>query len=357
MVSATNSKGLVSISQVANRFGVCQETLRRAERAGHIRSYRANARSHRRYDLAEIAEYMGVENTEEDNHGAMPVCYCRTSSLSQKDSLKNQVSRMIKEVSEIEGIEEKDMTVYQECRSAFSRRDSLNSLTEDCISGKVSKVYVLWLDRLGRDGMLELFKSICRNRGIEIIVVDQDECTEKNEMQAGLIECMNYLQVIINRRMGKRGGERTKKEMEKSTLDIVMSMYMDGQSGRAIEQELKRRKIRDNKGRIYGRGVILRRVRENLKAYQEIKGTTPKNSCEQFLNDCVNKSQGKTSISRAKIAKAYSQFCHDNNLVETSSSHLTKCIDKLFNPKREYKNGRSVVYKQLSLNINKGNQG
>jgi len=85
------SASLISMSECVERFGVCAETLRRWDASGKITSYRVNARSHRRFDPREIAQAMGLEVKSEENKGAIPVCYCRTSSQSQLDSLRNQV--------------------------------------------------------------------------------------------------------------------------------------------------------------------------------------------------------------------------------------------------------------------------
>ena len=49
-------EGLVKISIVAEHFGVSQQTVRRWEAKGLIKSFRACESSHRRYDLEDIKE-------------------------------------------------------------------------------------------------------------------------------------------------------------------------------------------------------------------------------------------------------------------------------------------------------------
>lgn len=50
----TNQKRLVPISQVADYYGVSQQTIRKWEEQGKIKSFRMNKNSHRRYDLEDI---------------------------------------------------------------------------------------------------------------------------------------------------------------------------------------------------------------------------------------------------------------------------------------------------------------
>ena len=141
------------MAECVARFGVCAETLRRWDKSGKITSYRVNARSHRRFLPSEISQAMGIE-VKSENSGAIPVVYARTSSESQKESLVNQIKRMRDEVSKVEDIPANQVKVYQDNASAYGDRPQLNLLVEDCISGLVSKIYVLWEDRLSRSPCL-----------------------------------------------------------------------------------------------------------------------------------------------------------------------------------------------------------
>lgn len=336
-------------------FGVCQETLRRWDESGKIRSYRPNSRAHRRFDTDDIARAMGVEVKSEENKG-IPVCYCRTSSESQRQSLVHQCDRARKEVSQLEGLEEEDVVIYQECKSAFSSREKLNAMTEQIILGRISKVYVIWLDRLGRDGTLEIFRSICATRGVEIIILEQDECSDSEEIKAGLQECMNYLQVVINRRMGRRGGAKVKRNMNQETLELCYSMYREGQSIRQIEARLKTLKITDDKGVSFKRGVIQSRIKANHKALQAIYKDEPRNSFQDFCQQYVKKTGVKRPLARASISKAYKAFLEKTGAMSVSDSCVTKTVQKMFGVtgvKGPWTDDRRVFYPGLVLITNK----
>ncbi len=130
------SSSLVSISVVAERFGLCQETLRRWDSQGKIRSFRANKNCHRRFSLSEISQTLGLEEKKEENQGKIPVVYARTSSLSQKESLKGQIERMKGEVSKAEGIPAANVKVYSDNASAYGDRPGINNLVQDAIDNK-----------------------------------------------------------------------------------------------------------------------------------------------------------------------------------------------------------------------------
>ncbi len=264
------------------------------------------------------------------------------------------------EVAKLENIQEEDVVIYQECKSAFSPREKLNAMTEQIILGRVSKVYVIWLDRLGRDGTLEIFRSICATRNVEIVVIEQDECSDSEEVKAGLQECMNYLQVVINRRMGKRGGAKIKRNMDQKTLDLCYSLFRECQSIRQIEARLKALKITDDQGVSFKRGVILARIKSNLSTLRAIHKDEPTNSFQEFCQQFVKKSRGQKSLGRASIVIAYQAWLaktEQSGKMEVSPSCISKTIDKIFKVERTvgaYKNDRHIYYKGLVLTTNKG---
>ncbi len=128
----TSHSSLISISEASSRFGVSAATLRRWHKSGKITGgvFRTNCRGHRRFDPTQIAKALGQEVNSEENGGRIPIAYCRTSSLSQKLALISQCSRARSEVANLENIQEEDVVIYQECKSAFSSREKLNAMTD-----------------------------------------------------------------------------------------------------------------------------------------------------------------------------------------------------------------------------------
>ena len=302
---------------------------------------------------------MGQIQEEEVQGERIPVTYCRTSSETQKNSLKNQIERMKKEVSQREGMSEEEVVVYQDNQSAYSDRKSLNRLCEDLISGKISKVYILWEDRLSRSPCLtRLLESLAHNRGVEIICIEP-ECNDEDELATAMTECLHLLNIVINKKNGRRGGAKVKVNMPDKVLALCYEMYRDGCSIRQIEAELKSRKIRDDKGHWYKRGVIQNRISENLKALRAVHGDEPTNSFQKFCQLYVKKSRGHKKLARASIARAYQAYIAKTGAMSVSQSTITKTLQKMFGVEGEFgtwTNDRRVFYPGLVLTTNKGNQ-
>ena len=243
--------------------------------------------------------------------------------------------------------------VYQDNASAYGDRTQMNQLVEDVISGKVSKIYILWEDRLSRSPCLtRLLESICGNRGVEIVVIES-ECLDKDELEIAFTECMHLINLVVNKKNGRRGGAKLKCNMDQDTLSLCYDMYRQGHSLRAIEDELKARNIKGEKG-YFSRAVIGARIKENLKTLQAVNKYQPKDSCDAFLGKYVKRSRGKQITSRAAIARAYKAYCGETSQVPTSATHLSSLIDKLYPKVEKTRNvNRKVFYVGLSLTTNK----
>jgi hypothetical protein len=259
------------------------------------------------------------------------------------------------EVAKAEDVSREEVVIYQDNASAYGDRAGMNTMVEEIISGKISRIYILWEDRLSRSPCLtRLLESICEKRGVEIICIEP-ECTDEDELQIAFQEALHLINIVVNKKNGRRGGAVTKKSMSDETLKLCYEMYRDGCSVRQIESELASRGIKDEKtGQPFKRGVIQTRLNDNYQALMKLYGDEPSNSFVEWCQRYVKKSRGKTKVGRAKIASAYLEWVEQNNKMPVSQSCITKTIEKLYSVERTYKAGtRCVIYKGISLNINK----
>ena len=138
------------------------------------------------------------------------VIYARVSCSNQKQSLDNQIE-LIKSYMISNGIKVDD--IYSEIASGLNEnRKELSRLIHDIDNEQINKVYILFKDRLTRFGYNYL-KTMFENHGTEIIVLDDNEDTNK-EYKTELVE---DLISIIHHSFNKLYSNRVKelKEIEK----------------------------------------------------------------------------------------------------------------------------------------------
>ena len=120
------------------------------------------------------------------------VIYARVSCSNQKQSLDNQIE-LIKSYMISSGIKVDD--IYSEIASGLNEnRKELSRLIHDIDNEQINKVYITFKDRLTRFGF-NYFKTMFENHGTEIIVLDDNEDTNKNyktELVEDLISIIHH---------------------------------------------------------------------------------------------------------------------------------------------------------------------
>lgn len=142
------------------------------------------------------------------------VIYARVSSTSQKTSLDNQIE-LIKSYMLSKGIDINE--IYSEIASGLNdNRKELNRLLYAIQQNEVKAVYISFKDRLTRFGF-NYFKEIFKNNNVEIIVLDEQEATNKDFQQ----ELAEDLISIIHHYSTKLYSTRRKKikEIEKIIME------------------------------------------------------------------------------------------------------------------------------------------
>ena len=185
----------VSISKVAEYFGVCNQTIRNWCEEGHFKNQVLRTKGgHRRFCIEIIKE---VEDKRK------VYIYSRVSSYDQKDDLGRQVEN-IKNKCEEENIE-----VLSEIASGINpKRRQFKKLLKEVIVVNVKKIYVSYKDRLMRFGG-EIFSEICKLQGTEIQVVNEEK---DKEFERQLVEDVLAIMTVYTARIH---GKRKKHNCEK----------------------------------------------------------------------------------------------------------------------------------------------
>ncbi len=181
---------MYSISEFSKLVGVTPGTLRRWHETGKLVPDILSSK-HRRYTDAHLALVKGIKATNR-----LCVIYCRESTKQQQTSLKRQ-EEMLKAFCIKNGI------TIDKCILDFGsglnyKRKGLNELIELICKNCVDKVIIFYSDRLMRFGF-DMFLSICKIYGTEVIVVDKTENEKSNQQEFAedLISIVHYFSMRL----------------------------------------------------------------------------------------------------------------------------------------------------------------
>jgi predicted site-specific integrase-resolvase len=178
---------LLSIGEMAVRLGVAVGTLRRWDREKRLCPKFRTVGGHRRYE------------PQDDVQGGKTVCYARVSCADQKDDLERQKSRLLDYVRTGHN---PNVELIADLGSGMNyRKPGIKRLLTMILSGEVSKLVVENKDRLLRFGA-ELVFTICRLRGVEVIVI---EASAKANFEVDLAkDVLEVITVFSSRLYGAR---------------------------------------------------------------------------------------------------------------------------------------------------------
>lgn len=195
-----------SIGQFAKKINRTQQTLRNWDKNGKLKPQIVDKNTgYRYYTENQLKEFYG----EVQNKERIVVGYCRVSSAKQKEALERQVEN-VRTYLITKGYQFK---IISDIGSGINyEKKGLNQLIQMILQDEVSKVVVLYKDRLVRFGF-ELIRSICEFKSVDIEVIDSTEKTEEQEVVEDLVQIIT---VFSCRLQGKRA--KTTKNMIKELL-------------------------------------------------------------------------------------------------------------------------------------------
>ena len=197
-----------SIGQFAKKINRTQHTLRNWDKSGKLKPQIVDKNTgYRYYTEKQLKEFYG----EVSNKERMVIGYCRVSSAKQKEELERQVEN-VKTYLITKGYQFK---IISDIGSGINYdRKGLNQLIQMILQDEVSKVVVLYKDRLVRFGF-ELIENICEFKSVDIEVIDS---TEKSEEQEVVEDLVQIITVFSCRLQGKRA---------KKTKDMIKELLND----------------------------------------------------------------------------------------------------------------------------------
>lgn len=189
---------LISIGKFAKMLGVTPTTLRRMHESGELIPARITRGGTRYYSTEQLNNF-----SKSDNGTKIVIGYCRVSTPSQKDDLDTQIQN-VKTYMYAKGYE---FEIIKDIGSGINyKKKGLKELIDKILSHQVSKVVVLYKDRLIRFGY-ELIEYICEINNVEIEIIDKTEFSKEQELTDDLIQIIT---VFANRLYGQ-GSKKTKK--------------------------------------------------------------------------------------------------------------------------------------------------
>lgn len=191
---------LLTIGDASKWLGVSPQTLRRWEREGRINPAHRTSGGQRRYDLSDI----GHEKRKKDSPTRKTIAYARVSSYDQKSDLKRQQD-MLSMYCASQGW---SFEVIADLGSGMNyRKKGLKKLLEGIIEGRIGRLVLTHKDRLLRFGA-ELIFSICEEKGVEVVLINQgDEPSFEEELAQDVLEIIT---VFSARLYGSRSRKNKK---------------------------------------------------------------------------------------------------------------------------------------------------
>ena len=174
---------LLRMNEVSEITGLAQSTLRLMHRKGELVPAKISSGGTRYYSDEQIKEYMGIEAVSK----RIVIGYARVSSRKQEDDLNKQIENlktyMFAKGYSFEMITDIGSNVN------YSKK-GLTKLLERIHNGEVSKVVVLYKDRLVRFGF-ELLETVCKLNDCEIEIVDNTPKINEEELVNDLVKVVN----------------------------------------------------------------------------------------------------------------------------------------------------------------------
>lgn len=174
---------LLRMNEVSEITGLAQSTLRLMHRKGELVPAKVSPGGTRYYSDEQIKEYMGVKTASK----RIVIGYARVSSRKQEDDLDRQIENL-KTYMFAKGYSFEMITDIGSSIN-YSKR-GLTKLLERIHNGEVSKVVVLYKDRLVRFGF-ELLETVCKLNDCEIEIVDNTPKTNEEELVNDLVKVVN----------------------------------------------------------------------------------------------------------------------------------------------------------------------
>lgn len=185
--------------QLREQLKISDSTLRRWANTGKV-NYITPVSNHRLYNLKSIVN-TAKSDSEIDSGGKTDsrksFCYCRVSSVKQKDDLNRQIQFMQSKFP--------DHSIVSDIGSGLNwKRHNFRKLVSESINGNVKEIIIAHRDRLCRFGF-EMLEFIFEKCNVKLLVLNKGEFTTEHSESTELADDLLSIIHIFNcKQMGKR---------------------------------------------------------------------------------------------------------------------------------------------------------
>lgn len=203
-------KQFVPSRTAQQRLGVHSATLREWDQKGYIKVITTPG-GHRLYDVESFINDSAKEKDKNRLQEKRKLCYCRVSSVGQKDDLNRQIEYMRTNYPDHQIISDIGSGIN------FSRK-GLRTILELSSRGIVQEVVVAYRDRLCRFAF-ELIEWILSINGTKLVVLNKTmETSQSSELAEDLLAIINVFNCRVN---GRRKYNKEKKEQGSSKENVA----------------------------------------------------------------------------------------------------------------------------------------
>ena len=170
---------LMSIGKFSKEIGISINHLRLLHKTGELVPVKITKGGTRYYSDKQLNDYLGLNEKDKK-----VILYARVSTKQQKDDLENQIKNL-KEYAYSKGY---NFEIISDIRSGINyKKEGLKKLLEKINSSEISKIVVLYKDRLISFGF-ELIEFLANINNIEIEIIDNTTISKEEESTNDLIQ-------------------------------------------------------------------------------------------------------------------------------------------------------------------------
>jgi predicted site-specific integrase-resolvase len=353
-MATLQGSGYVSVGQAANILGVSSSQIRLLCSAGTLTGYILPS-GHRRLDRRSVIAYRDGTNLEDEKdycRGRKIVGYARCSSTGQKESLNRQIQRLSDHMKERYSLEDGSIDIRKEICSSFAgNRKAFFELVDDITQNKISVVISEFKNRFSRvPAQIRLLEYLAEKHNCELVFLDCEE--QKSEMEANLLELVDYLQHMSAKAAWAKSSLVTAVRLKEETISLIARLSNEGKCQNDILRILQKDGHTDINGKKISRRVIRRYIKLNGTLKQIVgidkeKQTNLKTLINEFVAERIHPCEGGEVTMKIMSAKFNEWMVSKGKSPNTQSSivgkHLIYVLKMPYKVRRGYK---------IILNIN-----
>lgn len=318
-----NSGSMLSVGDVAERFGVHPNTIRSHADRNKLRCFRING-GHRRFAEDDVLAWLGIANEDEGTDTApsaeTPLALvCRVSTPKQArlsgqnatgSSLDHQIDRVEAFATEKYGLDavRSAKRFYGTGSGLNFERPELLRLVRDILAGEFRGGFVIAYDqtRLVRFG-IKLIEHICALGECQIVYVMKDGVDEETMQETLAQDLLGVITHYSNKYSGLKAAKITTIPVDPEDLARIWSLHCEGYGHKVIMEILKEEGRTDPKNnQPYTRWVVERSIKQNADMLEETLGRGP-TRFETFASIHIVRDESST-LTYGEVEAAYQRW-------------------------------------------------